>query len=335
MKCPRCGANIPSGAKSCGSCGVQLAAGQYCPHCGKVIPKGSQKCPKCGRAIPQQAGSQPAGARKPLTKRWWFWAVCTLLVVGILGNLGNALSDRKSRSQGAGRATPPPATTAAPSPTPAAEPTASPSPTPEPAPTNITSLPSGSYTLPCGMKIDFSNTVKNDVTGKWRISSTSSNLAPADYALEYYNLLFSSDDEIHGVWNSALGTTTRIIVQGNLLLADTLEYVDSEETDANLLFSGTLLDSKIVELTSEVEPDAVQTPIPQSSAISSNNFNTHDNPDQQQTNASYVLNTSTMKFHYPNCKDVKKIAPDNYATFDGTSDEAQAKGYSSCGHCNP
>lgn len=132
MKCPRCGANIPSGAKSCGSCGVQLAAGQYCPHCGKVIPKGSQKCPKCGRTIPQPTGSQPAGARKPLTKRWWFWAVCTLLVVGILGNLGNALSDRKSRSQGAGRATPPPAATAAPSPTPVAEPTASPSPTPEP-----------------------------------------------------------------------------------------------------------------------------------------------------------------------------------------------------------
>lgn len=49
----------------------------------------------------------------------------------------------------------------------------------------------------------------------------------------------------------------------------------------------------------------------------------------------YVLNTSTGKFHYSSCGDVDKIAPENYATFSGTHDDAVAQGYSPCGHCNP
>lgn len=67
----------------------------------------------------------------------------------------------------------------------------------------------------------------------------------------------------------------------------------------------------------------------------SNNFNTYNNPDQQQTTNTYVLNTGTMKFHYPGCSDVAKIAPQNYATLDGTRDNAISQGYSPCGHCNP
>ncbi len=66
-----------------------------------------------------------------------------------------------------------------------------------------------------------------------------------------------------------------------------------------------------------------------------NNFNAYDNPEQQQTTSSYVLNTNTMKFHYPTCRDVKKIAPHNYSTYDGTRDGAIGQGYSPCGHCKP
>lgn len=66
-----------------------------------------------------------------------------------------------------------------------------------------------------------------------------------------------------------------------------------------------------------------------------NAFNTYNNPEQQQTSSNYVLNNNTMKFHYPSCRDVPKIAPENYATFDGTRDDALNRGYSPCGHCNP
>lgn len=50
---------------------------------------------------------------------------------------------------------------------------------------------------------------------------------------------------------------------------------------------------------------------------------------------SYVLNTSTMKFHKPSCRDVEKISQENYATFDGSRDDVIAQGYDPCGHCNP
>ena len=55
----------------------------------------------------------------------------------------------------------------------------------------------------------------------------------------------------------------------------------------------------------------------------------------QQTEASYVLNTNTKKFHYPSCKDVKKIKPENYETSSLSRDDIIAQGYSSCGHCHP
>ena len=53
-----------------------------------------------------------------------------------------------------------------------------------------------------------------------------------------------------------------------------------------------------------------------------------------QTSSSYVLNTNTMRIHYPNCSSVKKILPENYAE---TSDfnGAIAQGYQPCGNCHP
>lgn len=64
-----------------------------------------------------------------------------------------------------------------------------------------------------------------------------------------------------------------------------------------------------------------------------NNFNTYNNPDQQQTADMFVLNTSTFKIHWPNCNDVKKIAPENYSTSNLSISELENQGYSTCGHC--
>lgn len=108
--------------------------------------------------------------------------------------------------------------------------------------------PAGSNTLPCGMEIFFENSVRNDVTGRWRLSKTSSSLVVSEHAVEYYNEMFSSNDEIHGIWNAALGTTTMISKSGNMLFVDTHEYVDGEEHDAKLLFSGMLLTSEVIDV---------------------------------------------------------------------------------------
>lgn len=88
----------------------------------------------------------------------------------------------------------------------------------------------------------------------------------------------------------------------------------------------------------EEETTAQATQPPEKSSSSSgdaSNFNTYNNPDQQQTTATYVLNTSSKKFHYPSCKSVKSIAPQNYATSDSSREELIAQGYDSCGNCKP
>lgn len=64
------------------------------------------------------------------------------------------------------------------------------------------------------------------------------------------------------------------------------------------------------------------------------NFNTWDNQDQQNTSAKWVLNTSTMKIHYPSCSDVRRIAPHNYSTSNLSEAELLAQGYTTCGRCH-
>lgn len=79
-------------------------------------------------------------------------------------------------------------------------------------------------------------------------------------------------------------------------------------------------------------PDTTQT-----TATGSNgggyNFDTYYIPENQQTTDTWVLNTSTMKIHYPNCKYVVKISPENYATSSLSVAELQVMGYTTCGHC--
>lgn len=67
----------------------------------------------------------------------------------------------------------------------------------------------------------------------------------------------------------------------------------------------------------------------------SSNFNTYDNESQQETTASYVLNTSSRKFHYPSCRSVKKISPNNYSTSSSSRDDLISRGYDPCGICHP
>lgn len=83
-----------------------------------------------------------------------------------------------------------------------------------------------------------------------------------------------------------------------------------------------------------VQEPATETPPPSSSGGGGSNFDTYDNPEQQKTEATWVLNTSSMKIHYPSCSDVKKIAPQNYSTSNLTESELIAQGYTTCGRCH-
>lgn len=216
------------------------------------------------------------------------------------------------------------------------------------------SITSGNYEID-GVDVYFSDSVRNDITGDLRLSKVATSTDIIEYAKKYHDTLFTSDDEIHAVVNFSLNTTSRLsMLSQDLMDISILEYVDKEEHDASTLFSGMLLkeyfltlsNGQIEELSSAsgaVNGTETQTSTetPQDPALttdsntSQSNFDTYNNPSQQQTSSDYVLNTNTMKFHFPSCDDVPKIAPENYATFDGARDDVLNQGYSPCGHCNP
>ena len=55
----------------------------------------------------------------------------------------------------------------------------------------------------------------------------------------------------------------------------------------------------------------------------------------EASQADYILNTNTKKFHYPTCSSVNDMKEKNKQEFSGTRDETIALGYSPCGRCKP
>ena len=53
------------------------------------------------------------------------------------------------------------------------------------------------------------------------------------------------------------------------------------------------------------------------------------------TRQKYILNTNTMKFHYPDCKSVKQMKEKNKREYTGTREEIMNMGYAPCKNCNP
>lgn len=63
---------------------------------------------------------------------------------------------------------------------------------------------------------------------------------------------------------------------------------------------------------------------------------TEDTPvsvSDSESQYSYILNTSTMKIHYPGCFSAKRIAPKNYATSSESLESLESQGYTTCGNC--
>ncbi len=97
-----------------------------------------------------------------------------------------------------------------------------------------------------GSSIRFSDSVRNDTTGRWRCTVLYTSEDMVKHALDYYHAYFSSDDELHFICNLNLKTTTAIAVVSGILYVDVHEYVENEEHDAKVLNSGKLLASYTV-----------------------------------------------------------------------------------------
>jgi len=57
--------------------------------------------------------------------------------------------------------------------------------------------------------------------------------------------------------------------------------------------------------------------------------------EETQHQTTYILNTNSMKFHYPSCGSADDIKDSNKSTFTGTRDDLLARGYDPCGRCHP
>lgn len=51
--------------------------------------------------------------------------------------------------------------------------------------------------------------------------------------------------------------------------------------------------------------------------------------------STYILNTSSRKFHKPDCSSVETISPSNKKSYTGTREELINQGYEACGKCKP
>lgn len=75
----------------------------YCKNCGKEISAGAKFCQECGTPVTEpiqpQVGPEiipevkSKKAKKPFYKRWWFWVIVVILVLGSCGGMSDSSKD--------------------------------------------------------------------------------------------------------------------------------------------------------------------------------------------------------------------------------------------------
>lgn len=98
------------------------------------------------------------------------------------------------------------------------------------------------------------NEVKNDTTGKWRITKIAESIPIEEYALSYADS-YMKDGEVHYIVNFNYNTTTWLNKLGGLLYVEVREYVKREEHDANKLGNGMVLASYVIYPDGDIEEE--------------------------------------------------------------------------------
>ena len=88
------------------------------------------------------------------------------------------------------------------------------------------------------LDVTFSDTVRDDKTGNWRLAMASTSEDFLYYAASYYENYFKSDDEVHFFINTTLGTTASVSKMADMLCINVYEHVEGEEHSANNLPEG-------------------------------------------------------------------------------------------------
>lgn len=94
-------------------------------------------------------------------------------------------------------------------------------------------------------------------------------------------------------------------------------------------------ESKLAESAQPEQTPAVVVPAPTPTPEPEEQPSEEPDTGNHSSQASYILNTNTKKFHYPSCSSVDDMKEKNKQEFFGSRDEAVAQGYSPCGRCKP
>ena len=86
---------------------------------------------------------------------------------------------------------------------------------------------------------------------------------------------------------------------------------------------------------STAAPAAVETPAPQPETDTTVQTSPESSAPQEARQTTYVLNTNTMKFHYPTCSSVDDMKEKNKQIYTGSREEVINMGYVPCKRCNP
>lgn len=78
------------------------------------------------------------------------------------------------------------------------------------------------------------------------------------------------------------------------------------------------------ELTTEAETE-----------IETTEVQTEPPAPETQDDRTYILNTSTMKYHLPTCNSVDDISEENKSEYTGKAEDVESMGYAPCQRCHP
>ncbi len=214
---------------------------KLCKHCKTEIPAGAKICPSCQK---KQGGIM-------------MWVILGIVAIAIIGGTmgksdSNSPSESKTTEQDKNVAEISKSSEESKADTKDTKEQL----TEEQSTTTNNTIKDGSYDLG-DINVFFSDSVRDDVTKNWRLSKVSTEKDIAEYALNYYNTFFSSDNEIHAIVNFSNKTTNRITkILSNKIQVTTFQYIKNEEHSAKELFGGKILIDRIINTeTGEIEEE--------------------------------------------------------------------------------
>jgi len=214
---------------------------KLCKHCKTEIPAGAKICPSCQK---KQGGIM-------------MWVILGIVAIAIIGGTmgksdSNSPSESKTTEQDKNVAEISKSSEESKADTKDTKEQL----TEEQSTTTNNTIKDGSYDLG-DINVFFSDSVRDDVTKNWRLSKVSTEKDIAEYALNYYNTFFSSNNEIHAIVNFSNKTTNRITkILSNKIQVTTFQYIKNEEHSAKELFGGKILIDRIINTeTGEIEKE--------------------------------------------------------------------------------